>query len=356
MSFTYDDNGIRTSKTVDNVKHSYYLSGSLIVAEQWSDKLIIYLYDSTGSPIGMMYRTTSYAEGAFDVFWYEKNLQGDIVAVYNESGTKVASYTYSNAWGKHSVSFINGGGSTGAQYNPFRYRGYYYDTDLGMYYLQSRYYDPNTCRFISPDDVIYLGANGNLASYNLYAYCSNNPVMGYDPSGHWDWESLKEFGINCFKVAIGTAAIAVSLLVIGTSIGGTFMSGGAGAISIPVAIAIASKALVISSAVIASIGVASAVTSEVGSTVSSLVGENGTQTPSTTTWNGKGKERLDVENPSPGKRSGQIHYHDHHNNKYMFDFTKNQFTNPSSRLKSLISNKNFIKGFLKALKILGVRP
>ena len=58
MSFTYDDNGIRTSKTVGNVKHSYYLNGSQIVAEQWSNKLIVYLYDSTGMPIGMMYRTS----------------------------------------------------------------------------------------------------------------------------------------------------------------------------------------------------------------------------------------------------------------------------------------------------------
>ena len=92
MSFTYDDNGIRTSKTVNNVKHSYYLNGSLIVAEQWSDKLIVYLYDSTGMPIGMMYRTTSYAVDQWDVFWFEKNLQGDVVAIYSSNGIKVATY------------------------------------------------------------------------------------------------------------------------------------------------------------------------------------------------------------------------------------------------------------------------
>ncbi len=82
-----------------------------------------------------------------------------------------------------------------AKANSIRYRGYYYDTDLGMYYLQSRYYDPNTCRFISPDALSYLGANGDLTSYNLYAYCSNNPVNFVDPSGHaietiWDAISL----------------------------------------------------------------------------------------------------------------------------------------------------------------------
>ena len=355
MSFTYNDEGIRTSKTVNGVTHTYQLNGSQIVSEQWGDKLLVYLYDASGAPIGMMYRTTSYAINTFDVFWFEKNLQGDIVAVYGGSGTKFVTYEY-DAWGNQTVSYSNGGGSTGAQYNPFRYRGYYYDTDLEMYYLQSRYYDPNTCRFISPDDVIYLGSNGDLISFNLYAYCSNNPVMGYDPFGHWDWESLKEFGINCLKVAIETAAISVSLLAIGMSIGGTIMSGGAGAISIPVAVAIASKALVVSSVVIASIGVVSTVASEAGITVSHLIGENGTQTPSTTTWNGKGKERLDVENPSPGKRAGQIHYHDGKNKPYMFDFTNNQFINPTGRLKKLMSNKGFLKGFEKALKILGVRP
>ena len=92
MSFTYNDEGIRTSKTVNGVVHTYHLNGSQIVAESWADKLLVYISDASGSAIGMMYRTTSYAEDEFDVFWFEKNLQGDIVAVYNESGTKVASY------------------------------------------------------------------------------------------------------------------------------------------------------------------------------------------------------------------------------------------------------------------------
>ena len=181
MSFTYDDNGIRTSKTVNGVTHTYYLNGSLIVAEQWSDKLIVYLYDSTGMPIGMMYRTESYAVDQWDVFWFEKNLQGDVVAVYNSAGTKVATYNYTDAWGNHTVSYTNGGASTGAQYNPFRYRGYYYDTDLGMYYLQSRYYDAKICRFINADSAFYHSMPG----YNLFAYCGNNPVNRYDSTGKY---------------------------------------------------------------------------------------------------------------------------------------------------------------------------
>ena len=181
MSFTYDDNGIRTSKTVDGVTHTYQLNGSQIVSEQWGDKLLVYLYDASGAPIGMMYRTTSYAINSFDVFWFEKNLQGDIVAVYNSAGTKVAYYTYTDAWGNHSEGYINLSTNEGVQYNPFRYRGYYYDTDLGMYYLQSRYYDPNTCRFINAD--VYISTGYGIIGNNMFAYCNNIPTCYSDPEG-----------------------------------------------------------------------------------------------------------------------------------------------------------------------------
>ena len=67
--------------------------------------------------------------------------------------------------------------------NPIRYRGYYYDVETGLYYLQSRYYDPQTGRFINADDIDFIGADGSFASYNLFSYCSNNPVINSDPSG-----------------------------------------------------------------------------------------------------------------------------------------------------------------------------
>ena len=111
------------------------------MAEEWGNHLVLYLYDADGSPIGMQYRNTAYAEGTFDTYWFEKNLQGDVVAVYNQAGTKLIAYTY-DAWGNSSVSYYNSGASTTATYNPFRYRGYYYDSESGFYYLNSRYYDP----------------------------------------------------------------------------------------------------------------------------------------------------------------------------------------------------------------------
>ncbi len=127
----------------------------------------------------------NYSDGALDIYWYEKNLFGDIVAVYKHNGTKLISYTY-DAWGNFTTTYHNSGASTTATNNPFTYRGYYYDADLGLYYLQTRYYDSNTGRFISPDDESVITATPNaLTDKNLYAYCDNNPVMRGDDGGQF---------------------------------------------------------------------------------------------------------------------------------------------------------------------------
>ena len=113
----------------------------------------------------MQYRNSSYSNETFNTYWFEKNLQGDIVAVYNEGGTKLVSYTY-DAWGNVTTTYHNGGASTAVQYNPFRYRGYYYDSELGFYYLNSRYYDPETGRFVSAGG--FVNANGDIVITPYY--------------------------------------------------------------------------------------------------------------------------------------------------------------------------------------------
>ncbi len=138
----------------------------------------------------MVYRTLSYAANTWDVFWYEKNLQGDIIAVYNSSGTKLVSYNYSDAWGNYTVSYANGGGSTGATYNPFKYRGYYFDTDLGMYYLQSRYYDAKICRFLNAD--IYVSTGQGVIGFNMFAYCRNQSPTRVDDEGTVDQDCVSD--------------------------------------------------------------------------------------------------------------------------------------------------------------------
>ena len=109
-------------------------------------------------------------------------MQGDIVAVYNSNGTKIGTYTY-DAWGNFTITSSATGLERQIVYeiNPFRYRGYYYDVETGWYYLQSRYYNPEWGRFINADGYISTGTG--FISYNMYAYCNNNPIVAYDPTG-----------------------------------------------------------------------------------------------------------------------------------------------------------------------------
>ena len=184
LKFKYNADGIRTNKIVDGANHIYTLNGTQIVSEAWGNFLLIYLYDESGAPIGMQYRTNSYAANVFDTFYFEKNLQGDIIAVYNADGDKIGSYTY-DAWGNCTVTVVSGTTTLEKNvvrsYNPFRYRGYYYDTETGLYYLQSRYYNPAWGRFLNADKLISTGQG--LLGYNMYAYCNNSPIMFVDHTG-----------------------------------------------------------------------------------------------------------------------------------------------------------------------------
>ena len=228
LSFEYNDEGIRTSKISNGVEHIYHLNGSLIMSEEWSNNLVLYIYDTDGSPIGMQYRNTSYAEGVFDTYWYEKNLQGDIVAVYDEDGTKLVTYTY-DAWGNCTVSYPNNGSSSTAIYNPFRYRGYYLDTETGFYYLNSRYYDPAIGRFLNADSVV-SGTGESVHGYNLFAYCFNNPVNMSDTSGNWPKWATKLVAAVAVVAAVATvAAVTVATAGTGTAIAAVAVGAAKGA-------------------------------------------------------------------------------------------------------------------------------
>lgn len=215
MSFEYNDAGLRISKTVNGVTTHYVYDGSLLLAEYNDTTTTVYIYDALGSPIGFKSRANSYAADTWDVYWYDKNLQGDIVAIYNSNGTKLVSYTY-NAWGVTSKTYSNGGASTTAANNNLTYRGYYYDSNLGMYYLQSRYYDPAICRFINADcpDVITATPDA-LTDKNLYAYCDNNPVMRVDEDGEF-WLSAILIGAAIGAVVSGITSIITQKIETGT--------------------------------------------------------------------------------------------------------------------------------------------
>ena len=214
-TFVYNDQGIRTSKTKNGVTTTYYLNGSQIMAEETNGNITVYVYDASGMPIGMQYHGANYSANTWDTYWYEKNLFGDIVAVYGNDGTKLISYTY-DAWGNFTTTYHNGTASTSVvAKNPFTYRGYYYDADLGLYYLQTRYYDSNTGRFINADNMM-SGVNGSLHGYNLYAYCFNNPISMSDLSGNWP-EWLKKLGKKLYN--FGEALVSSFEIEVGFGVG-----------------------------------------------------------------------------------------------------------------------------------------
>ena len=169
-----------------------------------------YYYDGSGI-CGVEYNGS--------VYYFQKNLQGDVTRVYDGNGNLAAQYVY-DAWGNHKVLNANGTEITDESFignvNPIRYRGYYYDTDSGLYYLQSRYYDPEVGRFINADDVAYIQPDV-LNGSNLYAYCGNNPVMYVDPTGTAWWRWLIG-GLILAATAVLTVVTAGGFAAAGTAI------------------------------------------------------------------------------------------------------------------------------------------
>jgi len=146
-----------------------------------------FFYDNQGNRIGLC------RNGAY--FYYLYNVQGDVLALVDaETGKIAANYQY-GAWGEPtSVKTAEGFGDLGTA-NPFRYRGYYWDEESGLYYLNSRYYSPELCRFISADSQI----NSDLLGTNLFAYCSNNPVNRTDDQGTF-WDTFLDIASTAYSL------------------------------------------------------------------------------------------------------------------------------------------------------------
>ena len=222
LSFAYNESGLRTSKTVNGVAHSYVWQGSKLAADITDTYALYFHYDSSGEVIGF----TRTANGADTEYFYVKNLQGDILKVITATGTEVATYTY-DAWGKPLTS-----SGDLADVNPLRYRGYYYDAETGLYYVSTRYYDPEICRFINPDNVDLLGANGDFASLNLFVYCGNNPITRADDGGEF-WHIVVGAAIGGIIGAVSAAAsggdaIDIAIGFLAGAGGGALAASGAG--------------------------------------------------------------------------------------------------------------------------------
>ena len=188
--YAYNANGVRVSKNVNGVLHSFFLEGTKIVCEKWNGNVLIPLYDNEDIVCGIVYNNVPY--------YFHRNLQDDIIAIVDKAGNTVARYAY-DAWG--TCISATGTGEI-ASINPFRYRGYYCDIETGYYYLQTRYYDPVTGRFLNSDDVKYLGTTDCSIGFNLFSYCDNNPVNRSDVNGHsWISDRLKDVKNAAKKIA-----------------------------------------------------------------------------------------------------------------------------------------------------------
>ena len=185
IKYNYDINSIRTKKVVNEETHNYVVNGTQIlqetIVEGISTTTINYHY-VLNKLVGFTYnkgdKTSNYI--------YRRNLQGDIIGIYDSLGNEVGGYAY-DAYGNCYVKYNDNSSEEEKKIldiNPFRYRGYYYDNETGLYYLNARYYDPSIGRFISPDVLTILDeTKGQINGLNLYMYCNDNPIMYVDPSG-----------------------------------------------------------------------------------------------------------------------------------------------------------------------------
>lgn len=203
---TYNSQGIRTSKQVTNKEENkttltkYILEGNLIIKEIVTgdeNYIVNYHYDNNNELVGFSYNNENYS--------YIKDLQGNINKIVDDEGNIMVEYYYSgygillNSIDNSNINLSN--------INPFRYRGYYQDNETLFYYLNARFYDSDSGRLITMDDISYLGASNTVHSYNLFTYCENNPIMYVDDSGNSFVSVLITIVCIIFVVAVVTFII-----------------------------------------------------------------------------------------------------------------------------------------------------
>jgi len=187
--FEYDTDGLRTRRydsetgTAYTYRYSDGLLRQMIISSGEVSGSFTFRYDNTGKPVSFSYDLTdeenavNYSGEAF----YVVNVQGDVIELISDEMDSIGSYTY-DAWGVvKSVQVYDDAFELVVNLNPLRYRGYVYDHETGLYYLQSRYYNPEMGRFINADG--YVSTGRGFLGYNMFAYCGNNPVNRKDATG-----------------------------------------------------------------------------------------------------------------------------------------------------------------------------
>lgn len=248
---TYGGDGIRRSKEVrerGSLRRytEYNICDGRLISEHRTQSLqypadvnLYYIYGVNGM-VGL--RKNS------DTYYFVKNSFGDVEQIRSAQTDELVAYYVYDAWGNHKVFGADGALNTDAEFigniNPIRYRGYYYDADMSLYYLQTRYYDSETGRFVNLDMIEYL-APDTINGLNLYAYCLNNPVMNTDPYGTWSWKGFWKVlgavaviavaatavaltaGLAAVTIAGAVGASAITTASVGLAVGTTALVGGA---------------------------------------------------------------------------------------------------------------------------------
>ena len=223
--YSYDENGIRTRKTIGNTVTDYYYNGTLLMGTvktttnsdgSTTTSKLRFSYDADGKVVAVNYNGNYY--------YYLRNAQSDIVKLIDKTGATVVEYRY-DSWGKL-LSTSGSLASTLGKNNPFRYRGYVYDEETGFYYLQSRYYNPEVGRFISSD--VLLSTGQGVLGHNAYAYCGNNPIVREDTQGNlWGLIAAAVGAVTGAVVGAVTGAVtgAITALASGSDFGETVVAG-----------------------------------------------------------------------------------------------------------------------------------
>ena len=336
MDNAYDAFGLRTATTENGTRYEYTLDRGNVIAENAGEANAARYIRG----ISLIARESKTGELA----WYLHNAHGDVTSLVDGSGNVLNSYTY-DAFG-NTMTYAE------TVANRFMYAGEQFDKVTGEYYLRARYYDPYIGRFVIEDT--YRGDLESPLSMNLYVYCANNPVNFIDPTGHHN---------KCIDTAADSGGLGGGLAIGGFEVAEQELAALMQAIGRGLAKA-AVKALIRATVRNASEEVVDAIykhLTEGASKGNGMLGQNGTQVTSKTVWQNGKTERIDVENPNPGQRPGDIHYHDANNTKYRFDPSTQKFYDEvgnlaPNKVQDLLKDKKFQENIDKALNILGENP
>ena len=224
IDYTYNDQGLRIKKTITengtSLETRFFYDDNKLVAEISPTHRLDFLYDENDRLYGFVLDKTA-------MYFYVRDALENILGIIDKNGNLVVQYAY-NAWGKPE-STTGTLATTVGEYNPFRYKGYYFDRETGMYYCHTRYYVPEWCRWLNADNIAYIRPD-NAQQMNLFAYCGNNPISFWDPEGtkKTNWKAIGKILFSVFVVSalavaavltVGTAAVIFTGAAIGAGVG-----------------------------------------------------------------------------------------------------------------------------------------